>query len=79
MSGSDMTLSEALRMAIEACKSNELLYGADNRARQSKRAEAAAVLERHRAEQTRRRCECGTPSGHVDTLDFCCDCGGYKP
>lgn len=26
-----------------------------------------------------KKCECDNPSGHADTVDFCCDCGGYRP
>ena len=25
------------------------------------------------------RCDCGCPSRHEDTVNICCDCGGYRP
>ena len=38
-------------------------------------------LEEEARNQSRmdRRCSCGNPSVQADSVDVCCDCGGYRP
>lgn len=70
--------------AIEAelaGKSAEIVWltHAKNGWRHTSATKDARIKELEAERDYRRPCRCDNASGHEDTVNICCDCGGYRP